>query len=395
MKINVFNAVVGIALFGLGGLTGHLITEHSGSERPDITDIATKLQMPHGTPIEISYIANAPVIKLRSAGGHELYVNDDVDFAFKGALISIDAMKQTFAANINPKVPDGLGEAQHRVSTDVENTAPRKVAVKVDTESQIGLVAKTTAKDHGQIQPVAKPIEISSDTKKALEKKLAALKAGKSNIAKASPSTSPKKRVSKEVPSEVPLLKIGYRPDGTKMTKAEKQAKVAEIINKIPEEMFIATYPAVGEKKRTMVVFSDFTCGYCKNLHNIIPDLNKSGVEIKYLAFPRALAADMQKGHIRQRSRKVAQLMSYAACAKDPEAALDYLYKNNNVEYEECDADSKVSPEAVGMGVQLGRLFGVEGTPFSVFDTGHELSGVGSAGVMKKYINSISNSDVE
>lgn len=40
--------------------------------------------------------------------------------------------------------------------------------------------------------------------------------------------------------------------------------------------------------KHSLTVFTDIDCGYCRKLHAEIADLEKLGVEVRYLFFPRA-----------------------------------------------------------------------------------------------------------
>ena len=43
-----------------------------------------------------------------------------------------------------------------------------------------------------------------------------------------------------------------------------------------------------GESKVIMNVFTDVDCGYCRKFHREVPELNAMGIEVRYLAFPRA-----------------------------------------------------------------------------------------------------------
>ena len=43
-----------------------------------------------------------------------------------------------------------------------------------------------------------------------------------------------------------------------------------------------------GETRATVTVFTDVTCFYCQKLHREVPELNKRGVAVRYLAYPRA-----------------------------------------------------------------------------------------------------------
>src|SRR5690606_35917916 len=40
------------------------------------------------------------------------------------------------------------------------------------------------------------------------------------------------------------------------------------------------------ESKRHITVFTDVECGYCRRLHQEVPQLNEAGIEVRYLAFP-------------------------------------------------------------------------------------------------------------
>ena len=35
-------------------------------------------------------------------------------------------------------------------------------------------------------------------------------------------------------------------------------------------------------------IFTDIDCGYCRKLHKEVPELNRLGVAVRYLAYPRA-----------------------------------------------------------------------------------------------------------
>ena len=47
-------------------------------------------------------------------------------------------------------------------------------------------------------------------------------------------------------------------------------------------------FKPAGETKAIINVFTDVDCGYCRKLHNEVPELNAMGIEVRYLAFPRA-----------------------------------------------------------------------------------------------------------
>ncbi|EEF22618.1 Thiol:disulfide interchange protein dsbC precursor, putative, partial [Ricinus communis] len=53
-----------------------------------------------------------------------------------------------------------------------------------------------------------------------------------------------------------------------------------------PEDMII--FKPKGETKAAITVFTDVDCGYCRKLHKEVPQLNAMGIEVRYLAYPRA-----------------------------------------------------------------------------------------------------------
>ena len=40
-------------------------------------------------------------------------------------------------------------------------------------------------------------------------------------------------------------------------------------------------------KNMVITGFTDISCPYCQKLHQEVPELNKQGVTVRYLAFPR------------------------------------------------------------------------------------------------------------
>ena len=67
--------------------------------------------------------------------------------------------------------------------------------------------------------------------------------------------------------------------------KAESQA-IAKAINGVPASEMVV-YPAKGQAKAHITVFTDTTCPYCQKLHAEVPDLTEQGIEVRYMAFPR------------------------------------------------------------------------------------------------------------
>ncbi len=117
-----------------------------------------------------------------------------------------------------------------------------------------------------------------------------------------------------------------------------------------------------GETRGYVTVFTDTTCFYCQKLHKEVPELNKRGVEVRYLAYPRAgIGSDGYR-----------QLVT-AWCADNPQETLTRLKAREAVPEKTCD-DNPVAAQ-----YQLGQEVGVRGTPAMVTAEGRMIPGYQSA----------------
>jgi len=117
-----------------------------------------------------------------------------------------------------------------------------------------------------------------------------------------------------------------------------------------------------GESKAIINVFTDIDCGYCRKLHKEVPMLNAMGVEVRYLAYPRAgLESDSYS--------KIAT----AWCADDPNQALTDFKTGSGRKFAVCDDNPVASQYA------LGGSIGVNGTPATVLMDGTLLPGYRTA----------------
>ncbi|OED36183.1 hypothetical protein AB833_28215 [Chromatiales bacterium (ex Bugula neritina AB1)] len=74
---------------------------------------------------------------------------------------------------------------------------------------------------------------------------------------------------------------------GSKIGGTGLDAKRKRIIETVSEDDMVI-YPAIADKKTIVSIFTDPTCPYCRKLHEQIPQLSDAGIEVRYLAFPRA-----------------------------------------------------------------------------------------------------------
>ena len=115
---------------------------------------------------------------------------------------------------------------------------------------------------------------------------------------------------------------------------------------------------APANPKYTISVFTDIECGYCRKLHSEIAELNKQGIAVEYLAFPRmGLGSQDYKD------------MVAVWCAADKKKALTDAKASGKVP----GAASCKNP--VTMQYNLGQRLGVNGTPAIFAPDGTQLGG--------------------
>jgi thiol:disulfide interchange protein DsbC len=145
------------------------------------------------------------------------------------------------------------------------------------------------------------------------------------------------------------------------MAEQQRDLGRIEMLAAVPREDMII-FPAQGETQGSITVFTDVDCFYCQKLHKEVPALNLAGVEVRYLAYPRA-------GVGSESYRKIAT----AWCATDPQAALTSLKNRETLPDNVCPGNP------VADQYTLGQKVGVRGTPALVMENGTLLPGYMSA----------------
>jgi len=133
-----------------------------------------------------------------------------------------------------------------------------------------------------------------------------------------------------------------------------------EWLSEIKREDMIVFSPA-GETKGAIYVFTDVDCGYCQKLHQEVPQLNAAGIEVRYLAYPRAGLGT-----------PTYDKMVSAWCADDRKAAINELKTGGLIAPKKCD-------NPIAAQYQLGAAMGVTGTPAIVLESGSLIPGYKAA----------------
>lgn len=127
------------------------------------------------------------------------------------------------------------------------------------------------------------------------------------------------------------------------------------LLAQVPADQHISFVPP--NAKYTITVFTDTECGYCRKLHQDIAELNRNGIGVEYLAFPR-----MGPG-----SQDFNDMIS-VWCAADRKTAMNNAKAGQPVAATRC-----TSP--VAMHYELGQKLGVNGTPAIFAADGTQLGG--------------------
>jgi thiol:disulfide interchange protein DsbC len=130
---------------------------------------------------------------------------------------------------------------------------------------------------------------------------------------------------------------------------------------KVPLAQRIVYAPA--NPVHTVTVFTDVTCGYCQELHKHIADLNKAGIAVQYLAWPREGVTD-QTGRDTPTSIEMASVW----CAADRNKAFNDAMNGRAPKPATC-------ANPVRDQFKLGVRLGVTGTPAVMAEDGTMIGG--------------------
>lgn len=129
----------------------------------------------------------------------------------------------------------------------------------------------------------------------------------------------------------------------------------SKLIATIPKSERIVFAPP--NAKYTVTVFTDIECGYCRKLHGEIGELNRQGIAVEYLAFPRmGLGSQDHKD------------MISVWCSSDRKRALTDAKAGKPVTPRDCK-------NPVTMEFDVGQRIGVSGTPAIYSAEGVQLGG--------------------
>lgn len=140
------------------------------------------------------------------------------------------------------------------------------------------------------------------------------------------------------------------------ITAQRRAAARMEAFAELGAETMIEFSPS-GDTKRTIYVYTDIDCGYCRKLHLEVGELNAAGIAVRYLAYPRT-------GIGGESYDKAVAVW----CSKDRREALTASKAGKILKSGTCQNPVKEQ-------YHLGEAMGVRGTPAVYSDTGESIGG--------------------
>jgi thiol:disulfide interchange protein DsbC len=151
------------------------------------------------------------------------------------------------------------------------------------------------------------------------------------------------------------------------LTEGRREGVRREVLAGVSETGMVVFSPPAPTS--TITVFTDIDCGYCRKLHKQIADYNAKGIKVRYMFFPRS-------GPGTESWTKAEQV----ACAKDRRSALTRSKQGEKL------TDKACQPNPVAEHYNVGRDFGLQGTPAIVLDSGELIGGYLDPVELSKYI---------
>ena len=141
------------------------------------------------------------------------------------------------------------------------------------------------------------------------------------------------------------------------LSEARRTKARAAMINSVPESQMLIFSPK--KPLYTITVFTDVDCQYCRKLHSEIAELNKLGVRVRYLFYPRT-GPDTDSWHKAEA----------VWCSEDRNEAFTRAKAGGPLDTTKLCAQTPVAREYA-----LGQSMGVRGTPAIVTENGGYING--------------------
>ncbi len=139
------------------------------------------------------------------------------------------------------------------------------------------------------------------------------------------------------------------------LTENTRQALAKRLIGEISEKDMIVIAPK--EVRSTITVFTDVDCPYCSRLHQDVPELNRNGIKVRYLMYPRA-------GKDSETYRRSVAVW----CSPDRVKAIGIAKSGGPLDLKTC-------ANPVDNHYRLGERLDINGTPTIFLESGRKIPG--------------------
>jgi thiol:disulfide interchange protein DsbC len=144
------------------------------------------------------------------------------------------------------------------------------------------------------------------------------------------------------------------------LTEATRAASRVDLLAEVPDDQMMVFAATNGEPKHTITIFTDIDCGYCRQFHREIEQVNNLGIEVHYLFYPRT-GPNTDSWY---KAEKV-----WCIGPQERNSALTQAKLGGKVPEESCESNP------VSAHWQLGHDIGVTGTPSVIAANGEVIGG--------------------
>ena len=151
--------------------------------------------------------------------------------------------------------------------------------------------------------------------------------------------------------------------NGINLTERELGKSVVTELNKVALSDRII-FPAKGQEKAILNIFTDTSCPYCQKMHLEVPKLQEAGISVHYLPYPRG--STQGPGY---------QSLKQVWCAKDRASTMTIAKRNKGNATAELPPGDCPGAAMVDKGYLIGNKIGVTGTPSLFKSNGEKITG--------------------
>jgi thiol:disulfide interchange protein DsbC len=154
------------------------------------------------------------------------------------------------------------------------------------------------------------------------------------------------------------------------LTESRRTQGRLDLLSKVSDADAIVFAPK-GPIRHTLTVFTDVDCTYCRRMHQEMAELNRLGIAVRYLMYPRS-------GPDTESWRKAEAVW----CSADRGDALTRAKRGEVIKAEKCKTP-------IAEQYALGNALGIRGTPGIITDKGEYLAGYMPAAQLNEHLSAL------